>query len=59
MIKLLLDTGKVAINSKNNDGKTSLWWAIIQKHETMIKLLLDTGKVAINSKDNDDRTSLS
>ncbi len=58
MIKLLLDTDKIAIDSKNNDGRTSLWWAIIQKHETMVKLLLDTGKIAINSKNNDGRTPL-
>jgi ankyrin repeat protein len=58
MVKLLLDTGKIAIDSKNNDGRTPLWWAIIQKHETMVKLLLDTGKVAINSKNNNDRTPL-
>jgi len=58
MIKLLLDTGKIAINSKDNDGRTPLSWATFKGHETIVKLLLDTGKVEINSRDNNGRTPL-
>jgi hypothetical protein len=45
-VKLLLDTGKVDADSKDNkNGRTPLWYAAANGHEAIVKLLLDTGKV--------------
>ncbi|KAM0710562.1 hypothetical protein Q7P35_002233 [Cladosporium inversicolor] len=58
-VKLLLDTGKVDVDSKDNNGRNPLSLAAENGHEAVVKLLLDTGKVDIDSKDNDGRTPLS
>jgi ankyrin repeat protein len=50
--KLLLDTGKVDINSKDKYGRTPLSWAAANGEEVTLKQLLDTGKVDVDSKDN-------
>ena len=52
MVQLLLGTGKVDIDSKDNSGRTPLSWAAENGHEAMVQLLLGTGKVDIDSKDN-------
>jgi ankyrin repeat protein len=57
-VKLLLHTGNVDADSKNNDGQTPLSWAARNGHEAIIKLLLNTGNVNADSKDNDGRTPL-
>jgi ankyrin repeat protein len=57
VVKLLLDTGKVDIDSEDGDYRTPLSWAAQSGHEAIVKLLLDTSKVDIDSKD--DRTPLS
>ena len=50
VVKLLLDTGKVDINGKNNSFgiPTPLSCAAKNGHEAVVKLLLDTGKANIN-----------
>jgi ankyrin repeat protein len=52
LVKLLLWTGKVNVNSKDNDGRTPLSIAAYNGHEAVVKLLLDTGKVGVDSKGN-------
>ncbi|KAK4232838.1 hypothetical protein C8A03DRAFT_39511, partial [Achaetomium macrosporum] len=59
VVKMLLDTGKVDIDSKDDYGRTPLWWAARNGHETVVKMLLDTGKADVDSKDNHGRTPLS
>jgi Ankyrin repeats (3 copies)/NACHT domain len=57
--KLLLETGKVDVDSKDENGQTPLSWAAKGGYETVIKLLLETGKVDADSKDKDGWTPLS
>ena len=59
MVKLLLDTGKVDVNSKDNYGRTPLLFAASRGREAVVKLLVDTGKVDVNSKDAYGQTPLS
>ena len=60
MVKLLLETGKVDVDSKDKDyGRTPLSWAAAGGHEAVVKLLLETGKVDVDSKDRYGRTPLS
>jgi ankyrin repeat protein len=47
---LLLETGKVEVNSKSEFGRTPLSWAAENGHEAVVKLLLETGKVEVDSK---------
>jgi ankyrin repeat protein len=52
VVKLLLDTGKVDVDSKDTRfGLTPLMWAERNGHEAVVKLLLDTGKVNVDSED--------
>ena len=59
LAKLLLETGKLDVDPKDNDGRTPLWWAAGYGSEAVVKLLLETGKADVDSKDNDGRTPLS
>ncbi|OCK95360.1 ankyrin, partial [Cenococcum geophilum 1.58] len=61
VVKLLLETGKVEVDSKDNEyGQTPLSWAAENGHEAVVKLLLETGKVEVDSRDNEyGRTPLS
>ncbi|KAL8365148.1 hypothetical protein RB595_004117 [Gaeumannomyces hyphopodioides] len=59
VVKLLLATGKVDVESKDEQGRTPLSWAAANGHETVVKLLLATGKVDVESKDKQGRTPLS
>jgi ankyrin repeat protein len=60
VVKLLLETGKVEVDSKDTKyGQTPLSRAAENGHEAVVKLLLDTGKVEVDSKDKDGRTPLS
>ena len=54
MVRLLLETGKVDVNSKDFAGATPLSLAAWNGHETVVRLLLETGKVDV-----DDTTPLS
>ena len=51
VVELLLETGKVDVNSKDTWGLTPLWWTAQNGHEAVVKLLLETGKVDVDSKD--------
>ena len=59
LVKLLLETDKVDVDSKDNNGRTPLSWAVQSESEAVVKLLLETGKVDVDSKDNDGQTPLS
>jgi ankyrin repeat protein len=39
VVKLLLDTGKVDVDSKDSFGRTLLWYAAERGHEAVVKLL--------------------
>ena len=43
MVKLLLATGKVEVNSKDKYAQTPLWRASVNGHEAVVKLLFATG----------------
>jgi ankyrin repeat protein len=49
VVKLLLDTGKVDVDSRDFQDKTPLSWAAENGHEAVVKLLLDTGMVDVDS----------
>jgi ankyrin repeat domain-containing protein 50 len=51
VVKLLLDTDKVEVDSMDGSGRTPLSWAAENGHEAVVKLLLDTGKVKVDSED--------
>jgi hypothetical protein len=51
MLSILLDTGKVDVDVKDEDGRTPLSWAAQNGHEAVVKLLLNTGKVNVDAKD--------
>ncbi|KAG7429088.1 Ankyrin repeat domain-containing protein 50 [Fusarium oxysporum f. sp. raphani] len=59
IVKLLLTTGAVDVNSKDAHGQTPLSLAAASGHEATVKLLLATEKVEVDSKDNDGQTPLS
>ncbi|KUL86942.1 hypothetical protein ZTR_05311 [Talaromyces verruculosus] len=50
VVKLLLETGKVDVNSSDWYGCTALYYAIMERHDAVIHLLLETGKVDMNYK---------
>ena len=58
VVGLLLETGKVDVDSKDRYGRTPLWGAAEGWHEAVVKLLLETGKVDVDSKGQDGRTPL-
>ena len=51
VVKLLLETGKVDVELKDNYGRTPLSWAAERGHEAVVKLLLETGKVDVELKE--------
>jgi ankyrin repeat protein len=59
VVKLLLETGKVDVDSKDTTGRTPLSWAAGRGHEAVVKLLLETGMVDVDSKDTTGQTPLS
>ncbi|OCL00089.1 putative kinesin [Cenococcum geophilum 1.58] len=60
VVKLLLETGKANVDSKDNDsGRTPLSRAAEGGHEAVVGLLLETGKVDVDSGDNNGQTPLS
>ena len=59
VVKLLLETGKVDVESKDGEyGQTPLSWAAEGGHEAVVKLLLETGNVDVESKDKNGQTPL-
>jgi hypothetical protein len=59
LIKILLATRKVDINSRDMDGWTPLLWAASEGHEAVVKQLLVYNDFDINSRNKDGRTPLS
>jgi ankyrin repeat protein len=61
VVKLLLETGKIDLGSKdgNGTGMALLVSAVEKGHEAVVKLLLETSKVDLESKDGNGRTPLS
>lgn len=59
IVKLLIETCKVEVDSKDKDGRTRLWWAVDRCYnEAVVKLLLRLGKANIYSYDNSGRSPL-
>jgi ankyrin repeat protein len=58
VVKLLLATGQVDIESKDKRGRTLLLWAALYRNAEVVKLLLATGQVDVNSKDKRGQTLL-
>ena len=52
IVKVLLATGQVDVDLKDNSGRTPLIWAAANGHEAIVKVLLATGQVDVDSKDN-------
>ena len=50
-MNLLLDTGKVNVDSKDSNSRTPLSRGAVNGHDSVVKLLLDTRKVYVDSKD--------
>ncbi|KAL9090725.1 MAG: hypothetical protein Q9165_005213 [Trypethelium subeluteriae] len=60
LVKLLLDTGKVEIDSKDDKlYQTPLSWAAERGYEAVVKLLLETGEAEVDSRNGADNTPLS
>jgi hypothetical protein len=59
VVKLLLSTGKVNVNSKDSEGRRALSWPAQNGHTAVVKLLLNTSKIEVNSEDLHGRTLLS
>jgi ankyrin repeat protein len=53
VVKLLIDTGRVQVNSKTCEGRTPLWFAIEGDHESVVQLLLDADEREVDSADDD------
>jgi ankyrin repeat protein len=51
VVKLLLGTGMVDINSKGLYERTLLSWASRRGYEAIVKLLLQMGKINVDSED--------
>jgi hypothetical protein len=43
IVKTLLETGKVDLETRDKDGKTSLFWAAEMGHKGVVKILLEAG----------------
>ena len=59
IVKLLVDTGKIDVNSTDSSGRTPLSCAAADGHETIMKLLLDTEMVDVHLKNPFGSTPLS
>ncbi|KAK2038173.1 ankyrin [Colletotrichum somersetense] len=55
---MLLDTGKVDVDSRDRNNRSPLSWAAENGHKSVVKMLLDTGKVEVESRDTRGRTAL-
>jgi ankyrin repeat protein len=51
-VKLLLKSGKVGVDLRDNFRRMPLSRAAENEHKAVIKLLLKTSKINVNSKDN-------
>ncbi|KAK3900881.1 ankyrin repeat-containing domain protein, partial [Staphylotrichum tortipilum] len=51
VVKVLLDTGKADVDSKDDAGRTPLSWAAGNGHEAVVKVLLDTANIDAAAED--------
>ena len=51
IVKLLLETGKVDINTRSSDDRTALIYAAKGGHSNVVKLLLDMENVDVDARD--------
>jgi ankyrin repeat protein len=51
VVKLLLDSRKANVDSRDKYGWTPLSWATSNGHDAVVKLLLDPRKVDVDSED--------
>lgn len=58
LFAVLLETGKLLVDSKDNFGRTPLSYAVVWSAR-IVRLLLETGRVDIDSRANNGRTPLS
>ncbi|KAH7207379.1 putative Pfs NB-ARC and ankyrin-domain-containing protein [Fusarium oxysporum] len=58
VVKMLLDTGKADVDSRDENGQSPLSWAAENGHEAVVKILLDTGKADVDSRDKNGRSPL-
>jgi ankyrin repeat protein len=58
VVRLLLENGKVNVESKDGYGQTLLSVAAENGHEAVVQLLLKTGKVNVESKHDYGQTPL-
>jgi ankyrin repeat protein len=59
VVELLLETGKIEVNSVDQDIRTPLSYAAENGHKAVVKLLLETGEVDVDFEDDESRTPLS
>jgi len=59
VVRLLLDRGDVDANAKDEDGWTTLFYAVVGGFEALVKLLAERDGVEIDSEDNFGRTAMS
>ncbi|KAF3209746.1 hypothetical protein TWF679_007284 [Orbilia oligospora] len=58
VVKILLESGNVDVNSKDAIGRTPLSWAAINRKAGIVRLLLESGNADVNPKDDLNRTPL-
>lgn len=58
VVKLLINTAGVDVDSRDKSGRTPLSWAAGNGHDAVVKLLINAGGVDVNSRDKHDRTPL-
>jgi ankyrin repeat protein len=58
MVKWLLEKDSIDPNSKDNNGRTPLSWAVEKGNDEVVGLLLEKDNIDLNSKDKDGRTLL-
>ncbi|KAK4034502.1 ankyrin repeat-containing domain protein, partial [Parachaetomium inaequale] len=46
VVKMLLNTGKADVDSKDNDGQTPLRWAAENGQEAVVKMLRDSRRTS-------------
>ncbi|KAK3334657.1 hypothetical protein B0H65DRAFT_409896, partial [Neurospora tetraspora] len=58
VVKLLLNTGKVDADLRDEYERTALYMAAENGYDAVVKLLRDTGKVDAGAKDKNRQTAL-
>jgi ankyrin repeat protein len=51
IVKLLIETDKVDVDSEDEHGRTPLLWAAMNGYEVVVTMLLDTSEVEVDLKD--------